>query len=356
MFLKNAILGTIIGALCIGQALDVRATLVKFENGDHGKLIVKAGDKELTAGEKNDLPEGTKISIEVVPDEGYTLNFVKVDGLSYIKQDKDGKPVLNSKGNEITVTNPSYYNCHLNNGKISSFQAMKEYFVLGNKAISITSEFEKYVELSVKVEGEEALDFAKLLLVTAAAKESDEKLLASADANGIFPYKIPNGVRFYYVFKLKSGYKITKFLATETKLDGKTKTENYLKYITSNSSRDEEGNVYAPAYNYEESEKVQKLEFQFVFAKNDKEKPGAVYNTTLGQLDIYPNPFAENLYVKGLNGVCRLSLVDAIGMVHLRYQTQGAKEVNLNTSALTAGVYLLVVENENARYVYKVIK
>lgn len=358
MLLKNAVWSTIIIALCMGRALEVGGAPVKYVNGDHGKLIVKAGEKVLEEGVKTDLPEGTEVSIEVKPDEGYTLHYVKVQGLSYIKKDKDGKPILSPKGNEITVNDPSYRNCHLRNGKIASFQSMKEVFVVGTKAISITSEFEKYVELDFKVDNKEALESAKLILVTAAEKSSDEKMLGVVAAEGMLPYQLPFGDRLYYAFKLKEGYRIVKAQSVETKLDGKTETNDYLKYINSSSARDDEGTIYAPAYDFTEVEQVKKLEFELGLKKTggNNGEGTAIYTTPMGNLEIFPNPFSNSISFRGLRGEIRVSLVNAIGNMLLSYPTNGATEITIDTSRVPAGIYLVVIENESSRFAYKMVK
>ena len=358
MLLKNAFLGAIVIALCTGRALEVGGVPVKYVNGDHGKLIVRAGEKVLEEGVKNDLPEGTEVSIEVKPDEGYTLHYVKVQGLSYIKKDKDGKPVLTPSGNEITVNDPSYRNCHLRNGKVASFQSMKEVFVVGTKAISITSVFEKYVELDFKVDNTEGLESANLILVTATEKSEDEKLLGVVPAEGMLPYKLPFGDRLYYAFRLKKGYSIVKAQSVETKLDGKTETNDYLKYMNSSSAKDNEGTIYAPAYNFTEAEQVKKLEFELGLKKTGGNNGGgtAIYTASINDLEVFPNPFSDYISLKGLRGESRVSLVDAIGNMVLCYPTHGATEISINTTDIPAGVYLIVVENGSSRFAYKVVK
>ncbi len=62
------------------------------------------------------------------------------------------------------------------------------------------------------------------------------------------------------------------------------------------------------------------------------------------------------MVVKNIANVSRLTLVDALGVVHYSILSNGAMELQLRTQDLPAGVYMLVVEKDGARKALRILK
>ena len=73
-------------------------------------------------------------------------------------------------------------------------------------------------------------------------------------------------------------------------------------------------------------------------------------------LNIYPNPFNNNLTVKNTsNTTLSISVIDINGKVVIS-QSSNLEKIDLNTSELVNGVYFLNIKNENSESNYKIIK
>jgi len=73
-------------------------------------------------------------------------------------------------------------------------------------------------------------------------------------------------------------------------------------------------------------------------------------------LNIYPNPFNNNLTVKNTsNTTLSISVIDINGKVVLT-QSSNQEKIDLNTAELVNGVYFLNIKNENSESNYKIIK
>jgi hypothetical protein len=75
------------------------------------------------------------------------------------------------------------------------------------------------------------------------------------------------------------------------------------------------------------------------------------------QIQVYPNPANNNIYVKGATEGSKIYMVNAIGQIVLQHTVaDNTNNVLLNISHLAAGNYNVIVENESQKQVVKVVK
>lgn len=76
----------------------------------------------------------------------------------------------------------------------------------------------------------------------------------------------------------------------------------------------------------------------------------------------FPNPFNESISIilsnTVLNNNIEISIMDITGKVHLNqsFENNNLNQIQLNTSALSKGIYLLKVSNEHTSYTQKLVK
>ncbi len=74
-------------------------------------------------------------------------------------------------------------------------------------------------------------------------------------------------------------------------------------------------------------------------------------------LNVYPNPFKNTIYIDNVSGISRVTLVNMVGQVIANLNTKGEQSVALPTGRLTKGVYLLVIQKYNGeRQVERLVK
>ncbi len=82
----------------------------------------------------------------------------------------------------------------------------------------------------------------------------------------------------------------------------------------------------------------------------------AVEDAVLEAVAVYPNPFTNELYVAHTADVAKVSLLNAQGIVVRTQLPNGAEQIRLAVEDLPAGLYMVVVEKDQAKKLFRVVK
>ena len=82
----------------------------------------------------------------------------------------------------------------------------------------------------------------------------------------------------------------------------------------------------------------------------------AVEDAVLEAVAVYPNPFTNELYVAHTADVANVSLLNAQGIVVRTQLPNGAEQIRLAVEDLPAGLYMVVVEKDQAKKLFRVVK
>ena len=81
-----------------------------------------------------------------------------------------------------------------------------------------------------------------------------------------------------------------------------------------------------------------------------------LYNHRLASVAVYPNPTSESIHLTGLQaGNCQLTLMNSMGQVVL-HQEITANTATINLESYPAGVYHLMISDENEHICQQIIK
>ena len=81
-----------------------------------------------------------------------------------------------------------------------------------------------------------------------------------------------------------------------------------------------------------------------------------VEESAFAHVKAYPNPFADEVHVAGVEAASRLLIVNEMGMLVRSINLHGEPQIALQLSELPAGVYLLVVERGAERKTIRLVK
>ena len=85
--------------------------------------------------------------------------------------------------------------------------------------------------------------------------------------------------------------------------------------------------------------------------------PVGVNDTPIASISVYPNPFRDNLVIGNAASVNRIIITNLIGQQVINISNNGNQEVNISTSTLNPGIYLVTTYTANGkRTVKKVVK
>ncbi len=80
-------------------------------------------------------------------------------------------------------------------------------------------------------------------------------------------------------------------------------------------------------------------------------------NLADSNLELYPNPATDVLYIKSVNQIQSISVLDLLGNTYTKYSALGNDVLHqLNVSQLSAGVYFIKIENGNSSLVKRFVK
>ena len=85
--------------------------------------------------------------------------------------------------------------------------------------------------------------------------------------------------------------------------------------------------------------------------------PVGVNDTPIASISVYPNPFRDNLVIGNAASVNRIIITNLMGQQVINISNNGNQEVNIDTSTLNPGIYLVTTYTANGkRTVKKVVK
>ncbi len=85
--------------------------------------------------------------------------------------------------------------------------------------------------------------------------------------------------------------------------------------------------------------------------------PTNIEEEKVPDLNVYPNPFSNNIYIDNANSISRVTLVNMVGQVISDINTNGEQSLTIPTARLTKGVYLIIVQKANGeREVRRLVK
>jgi len=83
------------------------------------------------------------------------------------------------------------------------------------------------------------------------------------------------------------------------------------------------------------------------------------HETENKNISVYPNPFSSLVFVKvhkEVTGKIELKIVDMAGKPVYVEKIPAEELIQVNLSSLNRGIYILVIQGENIRTIYKIIK
>lgn len=83
---------------------------------------------------------------------------------------------------------------------------------------------------------------------------------------------------------------------------------------------------------------------------------GVSTQATIADFSVYPNPATNVVYVENAKSLSSITLTDLNGRIVLSKKYNGVSETAVNVSDLTAGVYLMTIENDGIKSTKKIIK
>jgi len=71
---------------------------------------------------------------------------------------------------------------------------------------------------------------------------------------------------------------------------------------------------------------------------------------------LYPNPFADRLFISNTNNYKWIKIVDMLGKEVLQTQLNQSGALEINTSKLKKGMYIIILANSNNQTIFKAVK
>lgn len=84
--------------------------------------------------------------------------------------------------------------------------------------------------------------------------------------------------------------------------------------------------------------------------------PTDVQDALLARVVVYPNPFVDEVHIKGLDAAEQLRVIDATGAVVRTFPLVGMSELTLRLGDLPSGVYMLVVDSPSHRKTIRLVR
>jgi hypothetical protein len=84
-----------------------------------------------------------------------------------------------------------------------------------------------------------------------------------------------------------------------------------------------------------------------VICGEEGEKPVAIQSVSAEQIQVYPVPAKDVLYVKGLAGAKDVKIVDVTGKA---VAVPKVSKESINVSALAKGIYILFVDGKSVKF------
>jgi hypothetical protein len=78
-------------------------------------------------------------------------------------------------------------------------------------------------------------------------------------------------------------------------------------------------------------------------------------NLSANELNVYPNPFTEELTIKSDQNIIAFTLIDSQGKIIVQ-DTPIKTELQVQTTALTNGIYFLEIKTDLSTQIIKVVK